>query len=338
MSSEGAAARAASDEAPGAGRGTAILIAICTGPSLGVGHVLLGRFRRGLLAAIFSVALVLSYPLTGIYGLGVLVLAQVVAIVDLLAVRRGETGTTMGVLVRALAQGGGGMALVLLYRTFGFELFHSPSGGMLPTIEVGDHFVVNKLPLRPVRRGDLVVFPHPSHPENDLVKRAVAIAGDTLRFRDGRLWLRMGGDADFAPVARVERGEQRFCDREPGGESWQLIRGQVYEEQFGDVVYKTLGKTELTLARGLHSALAESRARTSAKIEATEDTFGPVPEGFLFVLGDNRENSLDSRFFGIVPEASVKGRAVRILVSYGGRAEKNCEPGVRWSRTHASLE
>ena len=87
-------------------------------------------------------------------------------------------------LVMACA-GGVAFFVLIALRVFVFEMFRNPSGSMLPTLAVGDHFVVNKLAGAPAQRGDVIVFKFPEHPEQDFVKRVVATGGDVLDVTNG---------------------------------------------------------------------------------------------------------------------------------------------------------
>ena len=175
--------------------------------------------------------------------------------------------------------------VALLIRSSVVEAFWVPSGSMLPTIQIGDHLFVNKLAYglhvdvpfttrtyvlkrwRPLQRGDIVVFVSPVDRNVDLIKRIVAVAGDTVEVRDKVLY----------------------------------INGQAQDEPY--VVFKG---DQAGRKRGLPG-----------------DSFGPrvVPAGTIFCMGDNRDNSLDSRFWGPVPLTYVKGRAVLIYWSYEAKRD-----------------
>jgi len=179
------------------------------------------------------------------------------------------------------------LVLALLIRTFVVQAFKIPSGSMEPTLEIGDHILVNKfiygikIPFTHLsfgawtqpKRGDVIVFIYPLEPEKDFIKRVIGVPGDTVRIVNKKLY----------------------------------INGA--EAQDPHAVYK-----EDTLLPG------DAQKR---------DNFGPitVPPGKIFVLGDNRDRSLDSRFWGFVPLEDVKGKAFIIYWSWD-RQETN----VRWKR------
>jgi signal peptidase I len=245
--------------------------------------------------------------------------------------------------------------IALVFRLVFFELFSIPSGSMLPTLQVGDRVVVSKfayglrVPLtfeppkkvwsgRDVRRGEVVVFMHPHEPARDMVKRVIAVGGDTVRFRDGRIWIQRKGDPDFWPIPRTSKGPLVQCDRNEHSESWTVLKQPAFEERHGDATYISLGASEPP-GDGFREALAKTRKHTDAPIQATSDTFGPIPDGHAFMVGDNREFSQDSRFWGTVPYVFLKGPALFDLFSYGAFAEAECkDSGVRWRRTFKPID
>jgi signal peptidase I len=175
------------------------------------------------------------------------------------------------------------LALALFIRTFFVQAFKIPSGSMLPTLQIGDHLLVNKLlyglrvPVYGTRlfsyfhpeREDIVVFVYPEDREKDFIKRVVGIPGDRIEIRQKKLY--RNGEPVDEPYARYT---------EPPG-------------------------------------------------AAPRDNFGPVtvPEGHVFVMGDNRDHSFDSRYWGFVPYEDIKGKAFMIYWSWDGE-----DSWVRWSR------
>ncbi len=169
-------------------------------------------------------------------------------------------------------------ALALTFKGFVFQIFHVPSSSMEDTVLTGDYVLVNKfaygphrgpwarlLPYRDLARGDVVVFRYPPDPDRDLIKRAVATAGD-----------RIEAEAKAVRVNGVELVEPYAVHRD---------------------------------ATSYGSGAPPSLLR--------RDRFGPlaVQPGRFFAMGDNRDESQDSRFFGQVPLAHLEGRAVSVLWS-----------------------
>lgn len=171
------------------------------------------------------------------------------------------------------------VGLMLLTRAFVVEPYAVPAASMAPALVPGDQILVRKLGADVVP-GAIVVFRHPTlDPPTDFVKRVVATGGQTVEVRGGVVLV------DGVALPRVDRGavsdlQDSLC--QPIGER------RVYEETLGGRTYRTYSNPEIG------RAMAD---------------FGPktVPEGELFVLGDNRDDSADSRLWGFVPAESVEG-------------------------------
>ncbi len=196
----------------------------------------------------------------------------------------------------------------LTFRSVVASAYVIPSGSMIPTLQVGDRILVEKLSLglnlplveaklgaQSPDRGDIVVFAKPAT-DQDLIKRVVAVAGDRVELTDGRL--RVNGQAQ----GRTAIGPVREKDYDETSDRWFEQRYQGFAEQLGQARFTTL-----SLQSG--------------------GSYGPVtvPAGHVFVLGDNRDNSSDSRYWGFVPIERIRGRARRVLWSAGPE-------GPRWSR------
>ena len=210
-----------------------------------------------------------------------------------------------------------GMALVLflVIKTFLVEAFQIPSGSMERTLLVGDFLFVNKAVYGAVipgthtrlpafgspQRGDVIVFDYPRDPEINYVKRVVGTPGDTLEMKDGELIV--NGEPQAEPY--VKRNDP-----------WHDVRDRQFSWQ----------------GRYLADATPEARRR----YRPTRDTWGPlvVPARKYFVLGDNRDNSLDSRYWGFVDKTAVTGRPLLVYFSYD-RGTQDRLPwltDIRWSR------
>ncbi len=188
---------------------------------------------------------------------------------------------------------------VFVVRSFLFEPFRIPSGSMIPTLHVGDFILVNKFSygLRcPVgscklvdtgepKRGDVVVFKYPKDPSQDFIKRVIGTPGDQIRYAGKVLTVNGQTVALTGPDAYVYTDE----------------RGQVHDtersvEDFGGVKHEILMEPE----------------------SPPRDFEFTVPAGQYFMMGDNRDGSSDSRYWGTVPEANLKGRATVIWMSWNG--------------------
>ncbi|HVL57858.1 MAG TPA: signal peptidase I [Burkholderiaceae bacterium] len=205
------------------------------------------------------------------------------------------------------------IAIVFLLRSFLFEPFKIPSGSMMPTLLVGDLILVNKytygvrLPIIHTKvldvglpqRGDVMVFRFPRDPSVDYIKRVIALPGDRVTYENNRLWI------NDRPVPIREAGE--FFDSE------RLTYSRAYLETLGETEYKLLTDLEkpsfIPTVDGFphRDSCQYGRTRLSCL----------VPPGHYFVMGDNRDNSLDSRFWGFVPEENIVGKAFFIWMNFG---------------------
>ncbi len=166
-------------------------------------------------------------------------------------------------------------------RIFAFQAFKIPTGSMEDNLKIGDHIIVNKfiygpeptpwkgfLPLRDIRRGDIIVFRYPLQPDTDFVKRVIGLPGDTVEIRDKLV----------------------------------SINGKPLDEPYVVHVDPTIYPLQPALPEPYRS----------------RDQFGPysVPAGHYFAMGDNRDRSSDSRYWGTVPRSMIKGRAFMVYWSF----------------------
>lgn len=185
------------------------------------------------------------------------------------------------------------LAIVLVLRSFLFEPFQIPSGSMIPTLEVGDFILVNKfdyglrLPVTGTKiwsnnepqRGEVMVFKEPQNPNINFIKRVVGVPGDEIRYVNKQLTIN-GERVDGKLVANLNDGNPYSLFTETIGDSTHQIRKDT----------------------NLRSMMAEGIWR--------------VPEGMYFMVGDNRDRSNDSRYWGFVPEKNIVGKAVYIWMHW----------------------
>ena len=204
--------------------------------------------------------------------------------------------------------------IVFLLRSFLFEPFKIPSGSMIPTLLVGDLILVNKfhygvrLPVinkkiidnNPVQRGDVMVFRYPVDPRQDYIKRVVGLPGDEVTFANQKLSI------NGQPAPMVAKGE--FFDADS-------LR---YEPQFSE----KLGAVEHNiLVNPQRQAWVGSDPKTFPFAEncryTAEGVSCKVPPGHYFMMGDNRDNSQDSRYWGFVPDENIVGKAFFVWMNFG---------------------
>lgn len=168
------------------------------------------------------------------------------------------------------------LILALFIRTFIVQAFKIPSGSMLPTLQIGDHLLVNKfiygvkipfsgttiIPVKDPKPNDIVVFRYPNDPKLDYIKRVIAVGGDVVEIRDKRIF----------------------------------VNGKPFND--------------------IHGVFTDARVLPASA--GPRDNFGPVkvPEGKIFVMGDNRDNSFDGRFWGFVDLKAVLGKAFILYWSW----------------------
>ncbi len=205
--------------------------------------------------------------------------------------------------------------MVFLLRSFLYEPFKIPSGSMIPTLQIGDLILVNKfhfgmrLPVThqkitegsPVARGDVIVFRYPPTPSINYIKRVVGVPGDTVAYINKTLTI------NGKPISKSPLPDYYNDSR--------MMYAKRFEEQIG-------GKTHQLLNYDSQSA-----AWTSGTVQdrpfANNCEYGEmgvtckVPEGYYFMMGDNRDDSMDSRYFGFVPDANIVGRAFFVWMNFG---------------------
>jgi len=172
-----------------------------------------------------------------------------------------------GIILTSLSQAYTGNHLI--------QAFKIPAGSMLPTLQIGDHLLVDKSIYKnnPIQRGDIVVFPLPEKPEVSYIKRVIALPGDTL----------------------------------------EIVNKNVF----------------INGIKQDHPYSIHSDTKILEKGNSPRDNYGPItiPEGNVFVMGDNRDNSHDSRFYGYIPTQTVKGKFVQIYWSWDRETSS-----IRWDR------
>lgn len=203
--------------------------------------------------------------------------------------------------------------IVFALRSFVVEPFRIPSGSMIPTLLVGDFILVNKytygvrlpvankkiLQLNDPQRGDVMVFRYPENPSQDYIKRVVGVPGDTVVYRNKELYI--NGEAQ--PVD--DRGAYLHPER--------MTYSRRFVETLNGVNHEILNDEGAPAAvTGVRAFPGVERCKYNAEGFVCE-----VPPGHYFMMGDNRDNSADSRVWGFVPDENVVGKAFFIWFNLG---------------------
>lgn len=204
--------------------------------------------------------------------------------------------------------------VVFLLRSFLFEPFKIPSGSMIPTLLVGDLILVNKfhygvrlpvinkkiIEMNPVQRGDVMVFRYPVDPRQDYIKRVVGIPGDEISYVNQKL------SVNGQPVALTPKGEHYDED--------SLRYAPMFSEKLGNVEHQILVNPQQSSYFG---TLPKTFPYAENCRYSAEGMSCKVPPGHYFMMGDNRDNSQDSRFWGFVPDENIVGRAFFVWMNFG---------------------
>jgi len=201
--------------------------------------------------------------------------------------------------------------IVFVLRSFLFEPFKIPSGSMIPTLLVGDFILVNKytygirlpvinkkvISINDPQRGDVMVFRYPEDPSLDYIKRVVGLPGDTVAYQNKRLTI------NGQPVEMQKQTDYLHPDR--------LYYSEQYLASMGNVEHRVLNDADAP-------AFVPDPSNFPHRENCTYNANGvvcKVPAGHYFMMGDNRDNSRDSRAWGFVPEDNIVGKAFFIWLN-----------------------
>ena len=204
------------------------------------------------------------------------------------------------------------VALAMVVRFFVLTAYKVPTGSMQPALKPGDFIFSSRLAYRDLgsslfsnqdvrvpQRGDLVVFTYPSQPETSYVKRVMGLPGDRVEIKKGRLWIN---------EAELQYSIPSFSYENPNAELFEVLQEADTE--------------------GARPVILEK--------EADSKNFGPlvVPPGEIFLLGDNRDASDDSRYWGTVPVSLVEGKVILVWFSLDRSSNEGERglPRIRWER------
>jgi len=206
------------------------------------------------------------------------------------------------------------IVVVFLIRSFWVEPFKIPSGSMKPTLLVGDFILVNKytygiripvinkkvIDVNPIARGDVVVFRYPADPSVDYIKRVIGLPGDRIDYRNKRLSI------NGEPVSVQNSGF--YTDAE-----LNYLRLPTYLEKVGEHTHQMMvvpAQPPVELAQVRQFAHRDNCEYNDEGFSCT------VPAGHYFMMGDNRDQSSDSRYWGFVPDDHIKGRAFLVWMNF----------------------
>ena len=296
-----------------------------------------GAWYLGLVDGNFALLLFLATVVTGIYWLAERFVflpkrQQAAALLEAEASRRREELTKLGISQvdgditearqRILAQPWwldwtAGLfpviIAVFLLRSFLFEPFKIPSGSMIPTLLVGDLILVNKfhygvrLPVintkltegNKPQRGDVMVFRYPPRPSLDYIKRVVGTPGDEVAYLNKRLTVNGQVIETVAVPEFFDEDAMRYFKQ--------------YQETLGEHKHGILNDdSRPAFVPGVSDFVFKNNCRYSV-----EGVVCKVPEGHYFMMGDNRDNSLDSRYWGFVPDQNIVGKAFFVWMNFG---------------------
>ncbi|MFC0250391.1 signal peptidase I [Massilia consociata] len=206
------------------------------------------------------------------------------------------------------------IALVFVLRSFLWEPFKIPSSSMVPTLLVGDFILVNKyaygirLPIinkkvveiADPQRGDVMVFKYPKDMSQDYIKRVIGVPGDKISYENKRLTVN-GKPVEYTPL------DDYLDDQHP-----------VYHKQFTEHLASTPHRILNTEGKRTLDLGAVENFPNREACDFSYDKFTCiVPEGNYFMMGDNRDNSADSRYWGFVPDKNIVGKAIVVWMNFG---------------------
>jgi signal peptidase I len=232
---------------------------------------------------------------------------------------------------------------VLVLRAFVFEPFRIPSDSMMPTLLDGDFIIVNKfayglrlpvlnrkiVPIGEPQRGDVVVFRYPPNPSINYIKRLVGLPGDRVQVKDDRLIVN-GQPVPVADLGLYEDGcyeGMHLASEHLGNHNHPIM----FCPTPGDISSEPLPTCNRTPPRS-YVCVAQQIAGEPDRGDTQSDLI--VPPGSYLMIGDNRDNSEDGRFWGYVPEANLVGKATRIWFNW----DLDRKGGPVWSRIGTRID
>lgn len=207
--------------------------------------------------------------------------------------------------------------IVWILRAFLFEAYQIPSSSMRPDLIVGDFILVSKfdfgirepftnkviIPIHQVKRGDVIVFKDQLIRNRDLIKRVVGISGDKIEYFNKRLTI------NGTPLQYTDAGTYDYTD----DDGQMVIHNQQYIENLTGVSHKIITFDRVPTL--FVSQVRDFKNKGNCSYVSDDGFSCTVPNGYYFMMGDNRDNSYDSRYWGFVPDQSVLGKAIYVWLN-----------------------
>ena len=275
----------------------------------------------------------IAWPVFFIAAMGMLAIKEVMGFAAVLLLATTITGVIWGIDSAVLRSKRGAesepvlvemarsffpvILIVFLLRSFLYEPFKIPSESMLPTLQVGDFILVNKftygvrLPVINLKivetgspqRGDVMVFRYPEDQAKDFIKRVVGLPGDKIAYVQKRLTVN-GKSIEMESLGTSTEVDKRLGFR----------RFESFREKFGDKNHIVMFDPDMPGVR--LGGVRQFHNRNNCEYN-NDGVVCTVPAGHYFMMGDNRDNSDDSRYWGFVPEQNIVGKAVMIWMNFG---------------------
>ncbi len=305
--------------------------------------IVMGFFRKagtpqqivaGAEASHPNVWLEIAWPIFAIVGMAMLTFKEVLGFATVLLLATTITGLIWAVdafiLSKKRAKDSGDpvvvemaksffpvILVVFLLRSFLYEPFKIPSGSMVPTLLVGDFILVNKytfgirlqvinkkiIDINLPKSGDVMVFRYPEIPSKDFIKRVIGTPGDTVEYKNKRLTI------NGQPVATEKVGIFTEVDERMG-----MTQFDQFTEKLGDKAHSMMVNPRYPVIS--LSGVRQFKYNKNC-VYSDEGVTCKVPEDHYFMMGDSRDNSDDSRYWGFVPEENIVGKAVLIWMNFG---------------------